>query len=422
MMSRRALYVMAVVAAAGCASQKAAAPAPAAPAPPPAAPSTDAGPQAPAKKMIDVQELLARELKPLAKQKIQAADVGLSGEVEAVAAPQVSKQDKVTMIEIPVGTQAAIQCFVHPEEIDAGGTVAQLLREAGKQVDLQEVRTAAIHVVKDSPVVFVRAVYLDKPTHSLVGEYKIAVYPDSTTPVFCAHDEAGYSESFQRIVEGFVGSLKRAGATTPTPRMVEIHLTTVDGHLIGFERRETVDVKKGESTSEQTSCMLLPRSATELMTDDTIDIQQYDAKRRVVEQKHVKSVNGEVTTVLSAKRKGAEYVVTGKADGKEVSATFKPADRAGLASRPLVTQWLKERLLGGKTKQLKVEEYQPDLDAAKPVEIVYDRTGTGREIQLTVGKAQVKAVLDELGLVEKMEMPAGKSTVSGTRAFLRGKP
>ncbi|MFP2956701.1 hypothetical protein ACLEPN_02425 [Myxococcus sp. 1LA] len=65
----------------------------------------------------------ARELAPLPKQRVTSKEGIFTAEVEAVAAPKLTRHEGSTRLEIPLGTEAPLSCFVYERPIDAAGAV-----------------------------------------------------------------------------------------------------------------------------------------------------------------------------------------------------------------------------------------------------------------------------------------------------------
>jgi hypothetical protein len=423
---------MVVATIAGCAASSGKSAPPPTGAPPLSQPGASQPAASPAGNGVDLEALYAREVAPLAKKSIQFKK--LSGEAETAGTPTFNDHDTSLEVTIPIGTQSPLQCFVYRNEVDAGGTVLLVTREAAKNVDIRAFKVTDVALVGDYPVVFLEAQYLAKtddpgksPTGDkgqALGELKSMFYQHPTSSMLCLHDELGYNESFRRITRALAVSLKIAGAEINPSKLMEVYIDKIQGHPAGFSRNVVLPGKNGNLTFLSRSTTFIPRSQRDLAIQDTASSEIWDADGRLIEGAYAASDGGELSLQIALKKVGPqEYTYKGKRSGKAISGKFKTKSKRGLATDKTTTALVATELLTGKSTELKLEEYHAGLDPEAPVDVSYKtESKEKRLIKMTLGQIEAHATTDDKGRMEKLEIPVGAVTLSQERVLLRGSP
>lgn len=413
--------------AAGCATTPSArpeeAPAPAsAPAPAPAAP------KAPAAEPMSMEAARARELAPLAKQKLAAPGGLFTGEVEGSGEAKYESGEGYTSFTLPLGEAAELMCFVYDHPIDAGGallTVAQAITQ-DENLRIQRVYPTGVVESGGAPAVFLDVDYLAPVEGGMAaGQVKLMVRASNVLPVLCAHDDAGYTQSFRRISLDMANALVTPGAKAPAaPRYAEIQVVRLGPLAVGFEWSEVREAEGGQRTQENTALLMIPRTATQLAVVDTSFTTTADAKGQLNELVYARARDGELALQVKVNREAAgAYRYEGTQDGKPVQGTFQ--SKRGLHNELSAAPAVRAQLLTGKAKELAFDFYRPAHDPTKASEVVYRKAEGGpRAVSVTAEGNAFTATLDARGLFEKVEMPLPGSQVkvSIERVFSRGEP
>jgi hypothetical protein len=407
----------------GCATTSASKPeATPAEAPAPAsAPDAEAAP-APAQNP-DLKAMAARELPPLPKQKVTAPDGSFTGEVEGAGAPSFQRQEDFLILSVPLGTKGPLTCFVYAEPLDAGGTLTRLLGMVGQHTEVQRARTTDVRLVNEAPTVYAEAQYLvNMPQGKGAGQAKLMVHTHEQVPLVCTHDELGYTESFKRITSGLASSLKAAGEPKPAPRYAEFHVIRIQGHPVGFEWRTMNGGAGGSTVTEVETSLFLPRSAKELLTQDTVSKELADKEGRLVGRDYARATNGELDIQMSLEQvKGREYHYEGTHSGKSLKGEFTATQE--LATEPGSARVVREQLLPGKKKELTMQSYNPAANPAAPVPQVWRReSAEGREVTVEMGPVKAMLTVDARGMVEKAVVPMGSLEMVQERVSVSGTP
>lgn len=406
----------------GCATTQSARPEEApAPASAPAAPSAPAEP-------LTLEAARARELAPLGKQRLADPNGLFTGEVEGSGAAKYESGEGYTSFTLPLGEASELMCFVYDHPIDAGGALLAVAQAITQDENLRIQRVYPTGVVESGgvPAVFLDVDYLAPTEGGMApGQAKLMVRASNRLPVLCAHDELGYTQSFRRISLGMANALVTPGESAPpAPRYAEIQVVRLGQYEMGFEWWEVRDAEGGKRTTENTALLMMPRSTTQLMVQDTSFTTTADAKGQLLEMAYAKARDGELAVQVKVNREAAgAYRYEGTHGGKPVQGAFQ--SKRGLTHELSTAAAVREKLLTGKVKELAFDFYRPSGDPTKPAEVVYRKAeGAPRAVTVTSEGVTFTGTVDAKGLVEKVEMPlpGGQVKMTVERVFSRGEP
>ena len=382
-------------------------------------------PTAPAPQTLD--QLTERELADSVGDEL--VDLGTRRVKVEAAGPVEVKPDaekKFIELKLPIGTQLPVQCFLYPAPIDAGATLARSIAQVKSRFTIASIRLVAVEVVERAPALFVELKYLvDAPTGKQAGLLKLAVFPDTGSPVFCLHDEPGYQKGFQRITTRLASILARSAPETgPVTTYRTVSIDTLNGVPVGFDTVRFTKTDDGVKHISTVSTLLLPRSATEWMAQDSATISDLDADGIISARRVIAATNGELQLNMLATHNGGRlYTYAGTSSGKELSGTFKTKGARGFESDVLLGRALKNELLTDKVKQLEVEQYLPELTPLAPTLFVARRAPSGpRVVELTTPQLKIVTTVDENGDSEATDVQLGTFVLHSARKFIEGKP
>jgi hypothetical protein len=366
---------------------------------------------------LGVEAAQRREIEPLARQKF-AQDV-ISGEVEASASPQIERTSGSIKIVIPIGTQAPVECFVYHERTDGAGTISAIVAEIGKKLDVRLFEPTDVSAVAGHAVLAAHALYVVKrPEGDAAGDLKLAFFEHPLVTTLCTHDEMGYASSFQRVAKSLFESVKRSDKKLEAePTRWEVSAIKVNGRAIGYSATADYDSGKGSVVSESIVAKLIPRSPRESLAEDSVTTETSDRTGQLLNYVHVSASGAEVQLQMNLKRLAAgEYAYSGKQDGKPVSGKFKTKSKAGPATSKAISKAIREQLLAGKSRSVKLEEYVPSLDPTAPIEALYEvESKEERRVRSSLGPVKMLGTVDAHGDLEKAEVHVGPVVITEER-------
>lgn len=373
----------------------------------------------------DLDALAAREASGLSERTVTGPGKRFTAKVYAAAAAKVSREEKASMVEIPIGTGEVMRCEVFDEEIDTGGTFGGVLAHASTKVQIQRVAPWAIEIVNEAPVTFVHALYtVASPKGKALGELKLALHSAAGHPVFCSHDELGYETTFVEGVKTFCGSIQHADKMPPKPAFIEVQIAKLKEVPVGFSKT-TIEGAGGERRYIDTSTMLIPISASELRVEDGYSVQNIGADDLLNGGVWVSASGGHVDLDVQLKRlKGGSYHYVGQVQGKKIQGDFVTKDGKGLPSGIVIAKELAAKAKGKSGYSVEVAGYHPEIDPTRPVSQRYfrEKDDAPSFVRGSLGNITLTGALDEFGFMKNAEMPVGALSLSLDRAFMRGKP
>jgi hypothetical protein len=373
---------------------------------------------------FDPQAFYGRELQALPKQPLQFQK--LSAESEILGNATFEDNEASVQVTIPIGTESPVQCFVYKKQVDTGGTLLMVTREAAKKVDVRLFKLQEVSLLGDYPAVFLEAQYLTKTAKGqALGELKSMFYQHPVSPMLCLHDELGYNETFKRMTKSLAASLKIADMQVNPPKFIEVFIEKVGGQPTGFSSHVALPDKSGKLTFRSRSTSFIPRSESDLVIRDKASTEVWDPDGKLVEAAYADSESGELSFSMSLKKVGpVEYSYKGKHEAKQISGKFKTKNKRGLATNKIVAGLLASELLSGKSNELKLEEYHAGVNPEAPVEVSYKtESKEKRLIKMKLGEMEALATSDDKGGLERVEIPVGNNVnVVEERVLVRGSP
>ncbi len=377
--------------------------------------------------LASVDQAMARELDGPAGE--QVATVGQRRlKLEAAGPVRVARDEahRLSTLELPLGTQLPVQCFLYEGPLDTGATLARTVRSvAGKPgLTVASVRVLAIELVEKEPSLLAEVGYLvDGPGGKRAGQLKLFLVPTGPAPVMCLHDEPGYRKTFQRVAAKLAALLVRSTPTAgPAPVYRTLSLSTAGPMPVGFESSQLVKREDGSRVMVTLSTMVMARSPTEWMAQDIATTSELDAAGYVASRRVVVVANGEAQLDLTATRAaGGRYDFKGTASGKPLSGSFKAKQAKGLWSDVLITRAVRDELLTSKRPTLVVEQYEPTLNPLAVTVFTARRSSEGpRRIDLDAASLKMHLTVDERGDTTCNELEMGPLTLRSERKVVEG--
>lgn len=370
---------------------------------------------------------VAQESASLPRQPLPVPDGSFSGEVEAAGKLEVAQDQEQTSFTIPLDTGGhPLQCFVYadiPGRSTVAGDFGKVMGGMDAFGTLQQAQLTEVLSEEDEPIVFLELLYRP-PTGGNARKMKLMAYLHPRKSLLCMLPNAGEAKSFKRITLGLARSLRRpqnAATPLPTPDYVDIHLHRHEGALVGFDKYTVWKAATGRRRVHTFTFKVISRqggvSTLEQFTTEGID------EAGVLGLKHYDSyVDGRtVGTGLLKKVGSTEYTYEVTEQGQ--TRTGKLTLERGLSSVVAAAGTLRDNLLSGKTRVLRVHLFDPDAPGSVS-EAVWKSSAApgGREAVLDLGPVTMTATLDENGLVEKAKMKVEGKLATQERLYQRGSP
>jgi hypothetical protein len=397
---------------AACAS---AAPAPNAPATQPTATTAAATtPSAPAPK-VDLAALAKRETtKTLAPTAVSALDGKLtatalaSGPLKIETVP--GDGGEITLrIQIPIGAEMPIDCFVHPGLTDGASWAKAVLPELpGAKADLPEV-----HVVVNGGRELLVSSHL-RLKDAVVYQSKIGTSSRLGSSLLCHHGELGYTATFDRVVGGLASSLRFAGENVPL--YVDVSEVTLGTRKVGMEVTTIFTREDGKRSLISLFTAFTPAGGS-WVTFDGADVEVVEPTGELVQTSLALAIDGKIVEQYeSARAKKRDYVVKGTSRGRAFDTVLSPPE-------PLTSNFVvsarRRAVAAGKPGP--AEWYRVDYDASPPaIERGKIASRSGKTVVLTHGHESSTCEIDEDGRCAAVARDGDGEKLAFKRVFKSG--
>jgi hypothetical protein len=388
------------------------------------APAPSAAPASAGGEKFDIETALKREASGLTERAAEDAAHSWKVKVPSTGEPKLSLVEKIGLVEIPIGSEAAVRCQVFPEAGDPAGTLYSVIKQSSQQVEYQQLAPVAVELFGGNPAIFMEALYLaNTPRGKLAGGLKVAVLSREDHELLCLHDELGYRDTFRKVSAAFFGSFQPAGVTKDPATYTEVSVTKLDETPVGFSvTRLLPGEKPGEREYHYSSTSLIPTSPKELIFEDNFSVTLYDAKGRIAQETHIEATQGEIAMQLKLAR-GADgkYAYEGQVGGKPQRGQLNAPH--GLSSSLETAALIKKKLKAGAFEE-KRDEYQPSIDPANVVQVTYAhaKDAPPRQVTMKIGERTVTTEVDDEGMPKSGWFAIGQHKLKVERLRVDGRP
>ena len=352
-------------------------------------------------------------------------------QVEAAAQPHIERAADLDAsgaesyeIDIPIGTETPIRCWLTSRPVAIGSTLAELAStKLFADTSRQEIAGIDASVVGEHPYMLVDVVGLaTQDGAEAFYQGKLFAAPVGVGALRCVHVGVGYRATVQRVLTGLLASLRFAPvADEVPPAYVEVSLARIGPITCGFGDLRAYRQDDGGWLSMQRTVMIGPRSRTEIVGLDQVRLTVADAAGRITAASADTVRGGQTLHSLELTRAAdGTYAVAGEVDGQALDGTMRPGEplRDDLAIARLVA-----KRPGGGT--LSMPRWEPDVAPLQPVEATLRclprNDDSEQRCELSLGDATtVQTTLDAAGMARRASIPTGGVMLDVERAVARG--
>jgi hypothetical protein len=329
----------------------------------------------------------------------------------------------IAVVEIPIGTQAAIRCQVFPETVDPAGIIQSVIKGSAGKVEYKAVAPSGIHVVAGAPAAFVDTLYLaDAEGGKAAGSVLLAVHARESRSLLCIHDELGYRKTFEQVSKAFFGSFKEANAPKSAATYMEISKVRIDEQDVGFSvSRMLPGEKPALRRYVSIDAAFIPTSPKDVMFQDTYTIYDFGKDDQLLSGTWVEGSAGEITLKIALKRDDSgKYKYAGEVSGKPLQGELDTSK--GLSTSVNMAALLKKKLKAGAPFEETLYEYTPSIDptATIPVKYSHAKGAPPRQVVVQTGERVFTAEIDEDGMPKTGSFDFGKRKMVITREQVDG--
>jgi len=361
-----------------------------------------------------------------------APDGSFKARIAARPLGAVEAQEDFYYARFDIGSEKPMECSFFREEIDLATSLRDMSEEmlaiVGKYfggLDFKQISRVDAGAIGGNPFLALDWVFAATvegvPTG---GELKQILANKHGRSVYCAHNETGYRETFHSVFASLLDTLEYEDEGEPPPRYLEILVYSVQGQRVGIEQVNVQYDDEGDARTVVYDSMLLPVGNSELIAQDTTDVQFTSASGALINQIHTRYENGEPEASLSL-IPGAEvglWKVFGEYRTKNIDAIFAAPRLSSWMGGVLALRDAIER--DGADARVSVVEWVPDANPISPVEmraLVQEDLDDGTfRTRIEIDALSMEAVIDDDGLTRSGAMKVGPVEVAVERVYAKG--
>lgn len=351
-------------------------------------------------------------------------------QVEATSQPHIARAPDTDPsggpsyeIDVPIGTETPIRCWLTARPVAIASTLAELASsKLFSDTSQQEIAGIDASIVGDRPYLLIDVMGLAKQDGAAAFyQGKLFAAPVGVGALRCVHVGVGYRATVQRVLTGLLASLHFAPVTDEEqPEYLEVYLARVGAMHCGFGDLRAYRQDDGGWLSLQRTVVVGPRSRNEVVGLDQVRLTIADAAGRITAASADSIRGGETLHSLELTRAAdGSYAVAGEVGGKALDGTLRAGEplRDDLAIARLVAK----RPNGG---TLSLPKWEPDVAPLDPVEATMRcmprNDNAEQRCEVSYGQSTVQATLDAAGMPRRASIPTGGVVVDVERAVTRG--
>ncbi len=373
----------------------------------------------------------AREARLPPPAAVESDDRWLRAELPGVVKGKVVLDDGSYSLDIAVGDDTAIGCVVLRESFNLASFLAKAvdasfedIEKANGKVEARVLEVSDAGVAGRRPYLALQWFYRANRDGDLrVGALKQFAAALDGAVVYCAHDELGFTKTFDAVTKALASSLRTRSEAPVAPHFHEVAVISMDGMRIGVGAMTATKDDEGDAQLKSMGAILLQIAPGKLVAQDSTEVQWVLPDGGLINAYQSKTRNGELTEEATLKRDiDDRWRVAGKIGGKSFDADVQgdPSSHAAMARarRRLLAQ---ASPVGTHTEAMTWNSL--DLTQLLPARAtVLGLAPTGQfSVREEVGGMSMDTVLDpKTGTATSIRMPLGPRTMDMQRVYTEG--
>lgn len=351
-------------------------------------------------------------------------------QVEAAAQPRIERATDMDAsgipsyeIDIPIGSESPIRCWLTARPVAIGSTLAALASShLFEDTARQEIAGIDASVVGDHPYLLVDVMGVATQDGSeAFYQGKLFAAPVGLGALRCIHVGVGYRATVQRVLTGLLANLQfEPMADEAPPTYVEVYLARVGPVTCGFGDLRAYRQEDGGWLSFQRMVLIGPRSRQEVVGLDQLRLTVADPSG-IITSASADTVRGGQTVHSLELTRAADgsYAVAGEVKGQALDGPLR-------AGGPLHDDLAFARMVakhpnGGTLSMIKWEPDVAPLEAVEATMRCQPRAaGSPQQCEVTLGESTVQTEVDAAGMAQRASIPSGGIVLDVERAVARG--
>jgi hypothetical protein len=344
---------------------------------------------------------------------------------------KVVQADDSYSLSIDLEGGTAVSCEVMREPRNMGHLLAQTadftfeeIRKLNGTVEARALEASDAGTVGPYPYMSIQWLYrADRQGEKRVGGLKQYVANLDNAVVYCAHDDLGYTKTFDTVARAVTANLRTGNAPVPQAHFREVSVVIIDGTRVGVASTTMAKDADGDTKIATISTMLVQRVPGQLLSQDVSDVQWVRPDGSLINAWQMKVDDGEVSEEMKLRlHEGERWKASGTVDGKEIDVVMPAAPSSYIvlakARRQLMAQ---ADPIGASTEATTWSSL--DLTRLLPTRatVLAQAGPDAYAVREEIGGVAIEAVLDkQTGTMASAKMPIGPRTMNIERVYRQG--
>jgi hypothetical protein len=283
-----------------------------------------------------LKDARARELKSLKPSEIKSKDGWFRVNTPGKLVGSIEKAEGSYSVELDIGGDSSVHCEVYPDGVDLANALRITLDGAFKNIEasqgklevraLETTDAGAYGAVPYITVSWIYRVSTDKGP--MLGAFKQFVMEKGKQAVYCAHNDLGYTRTFETITRAFADTLQTE-APPVTPHYFEVATASMSGNKIGVMVSSLEKDTEGDIRARQITAMFIATDDGNVRSQDSTQIQWLRSDGSLINAATADVGNGELENDLSLKETDGVWTVEGEVQGKVVKTSLPKDSQPG---------------------------------------------------------------------------------------------
>ena len=374
-------------------------------------------------------DAMAQESLMLRARKVELGDGVINTRLAGKAAADPQETPDGWYVTRDIGTATPLECWAFTTVVDPAtmaNNIAEQSMLASEQVNgplgdrsLYSVDAGAYD---GAPFVALEWFYsVGEPPNKLVGLAKVRVAIKDGYSFACAHNYLGYRQTFALAFEQFVREAKFDSGEA-SPYYAEIVVQRIGEQVVGVSRSSfTIDVE-GDTQIQMMETSMMPVDGSTLSVSDTWYASWSTPDGELINQRAVKSENGELMMNLSLDPlDDGNWSVSGTLQGKAIEHEL---DGSEAPMSELGQMLAVQRLMADQSrKSASISVWVPAADPTQflQAEVALDPKSADGRGRLTIGPLSIAAQFDQSGSLMTGALQAGAAEIILDRIWVSGR-
>ncbi|WP_408098896.1 hypothetical protein ACJVC5_08250 [Peredibacter sp. HCB2-198] len=381
------------------------------------------------KKPMTLEEAVKMEGTDLSLQKVTSQDELVSFEVPGKLSPTINHiSDKVDFYysTIDIGASYPMECYIYKTDINPASTLKRMSEKVisdkkivGEIAQKEIALFGAGVALEASPFMLLHTSYLTKDKK--VGKLKGMIVVKDHSSAVCLHNDVGFNQTFTESFLKVAASLEVKKGKPSEPEYREVFLLKMNNIPLGFVTNSLIKAQNKTQVSIQRTSLLIPVSASEILSSDGVELEISDAKGMLTYGRYLHDGEPEKSFSIEVKTNDLKtYNVLGMVGEKTIATQL---ETHGIVSSYGHTKMLPRKLFEQELQQFSIPIYSPSRNPAAVGSLrtsLKSKSETGAVLRIDSGDGATTSEVDLDGTLKRSIIPAGQFELIGERVFKLG--